>query len=119
MSSAEPTTTTPSDPPTLVALRAHVRALTALHDRLKTLRLIPPRLLRVPGASSSPPSSEAIKPGMQDIADLQSALRGEAVQDALGAARESVRLRGVVVGGGRGAAARKEREKERESKKRK
>jgi len=69
----------------VVALEAQIQSLSDLQNRLQTLRRIPPLLLKTPTASTQTPRPEFLQ--VKEIADT---IRTEAIQEALGSARDSL-----------------------------
>jgi hypothetical protein len=87
-----------TESPALILLRSQSQTLTDLHSSLQSLRHIPLRLLSPLHDPSSAPV-ELLR--LQDLKDIAQTIKGDAVQDALRAARESEKAKGIVVGGGR------------------
>ncbi|KAG5646302.1 hypothetical protein DXG03_003899 [Asterophora parasitica] len=71
----------------LVALETQIQLLTDLHTRLQTLRHIPPHLLKAP----APITGFGIQTEFQQLKEIADTIRTEPVQDALRAARDSLK----------------------------
>ncbi|KAF5386051.1 hypothetical protein D9615_002429 [Tricholomella constricta] len=71
----------------VVALEGQIQLLSELHNRLQTLRQIPPLLLKT---SITPLSTQALRPEFQQVKEIADTIRTEPVQEALRTARDSL-----------------------------